>query len=127
MLAPVNTPLNTAMVLICSVLSGLLDARGFVYASKAWPGGHLDWPVGLLSVGSFLGGLSLYVVAVRFMQAAGISSVALQSGVWCAVTAVGIAAFDGSFLHWTRAQQVIAIFMVLALGWLIITTRASAS
>ena len=27
---------------ILTVASGLLDARGFVYASRAWPGGQLD-------------------------------------------------------------------------------------
>ena len=126
MLAAMNAPLNTVMVIVCAALSGLLDARGFVYASRAWPGGTLDWPIGLLSIGSFLGGLCFYVVAVRFMQAAGISGVALQSGVWFVVTAIGIAAFDGSVLQWSRVQQIVAIAVAAGLGWLIVTTRAGA-
>ena len=127
MLAPVNVPLNTALVLVCTVLSGLLDARGFVYASRAWPRGNIDWPIGFLAIGSFLGGLSLYVIAVRFMQAAGISGVALQSGVWFVVTAVGIAALDGSVLQWTRMQQIVAVVIAIGLGWLIVTTRAASN
>jgi hypothetical protein len=127
MLAFVSAPLNIVLVLLCTALSGVLDARGFVYASRAWPGGQIDWPIGLLAIGSFLGGLSLYVVAVRFLQAAGISSVALQSGVWFVVTAVGIAAFDGSMLQWSRPQQIVALVIAIGLGWLIVTTRANAS
>jgi len=117
---------NLVLVGLLTIASGLLDARGFVYASRAWPGGHLEPKTSLLSLACFVGGLSAYILAVRFMQNAGISGVALQSGIWFVVTAVGIAAMDGTLLQWSRTQQVVGVGVAIALGWLISTTRAGA-
>ena len=118
---------NLAVVGLLTLASGLLDARGFVYAARAWPEGQLDARMGAAALASFVGGLAAYVLAVKFMQNAGIQGVALQSGIWFVVTAVGIAAMDGSLLQWTRAQQVVGLVVAIGLGWLIATTRASAA
>ena len=117
---------NLAVVGLLTLASGLLDARGFLYAARAWPEGQLDPRMGAASLASFVGGLAAYVLAVKFMQNAGIQGVALQSGIWFVVTAVGIAAMDGSLLQWTRTQQVVGVAVAIALGWLISTTRAAA-
>ena len=117
---------NFAIVAILTLASGLLDARGFVYAARAWPNGQLDLKMGLASLAAFAGGVSAYIIAIRFMQNAGIQGVALQSGIWFVVTAIGIAAMDGSILQWSRAQQLVGLAVAIALGWLITTTRTSA-
>jgi hypothetical protein len=116
---------NLIVVGLLTIGSGLLDARGFVFAARAWPGGQLDPKMGLLSLASFAGGLTAYIIAVKFMQGAGIQGVALQSGIWFVVTAVGIAVMDGSLLNWTRTQQVVGVAVAMALCWLISTTRAA--
>jgi hypothetical protein len=116
---------NLVLVGLLTIASGLLDARGFVYAARAWPGGQFDPKIALASVVAFLGGVSVYVLAVKFMQNAGIHGVALQSGIWFVVTAVGIAAMDGTLLQWSRTQQVVGVAVAVALGWLISTTRAA--
>ncbi|MEJ0084692.1 MAG: hypothetical protein WDO72_03345 [Pseudomonadota bacterium] len=117
---------NLLIVGLITIASGVLDARGFVYATRAWPEGQLDLKMGLLSLVSFAGGVSAYIVAIKFMQNAGIQGVALQSGIWFVVTAIGIAAMDGSLLTWSRTQQVVGIGVAVALCWLITTTRAAA-
>jgi hypothetical protein len=117
---------NFVVVGLLTLTSGLLDARGFVFASRAWPGGQLDTRMGLAALGCFVGGLSAYILAVRFMQNSGISGVALQSAIWFVVTAVGIAVMDGTLIQWTRTQQVVGVSVAIALGWLIATTRAAA-
>jgi hypothetical protein len=117
---------NLVVVGLLTIASGLLDARGFVYAARAWPDGQLDVKVGLASLCCFVGGLTAYIVAVRFMQNSGISGVALQSGIWFVITAVGIAAMDGTLVQWTRSQQVVGVAVVIALTWLISTTRSAA-
>jgi hypothetical protein len=116
---------NAAIVIVLTLISGLLDARGFLLASKAWPGGSLDIRSAGLSVLCFGLGLSSYVVAVRFIQALGIQGVALQSSLWFVVTAIGIAVLDTSILNWTRTQQVIGVLVAIGLGWLIATTAAA--
>ena len=118
---------NLLVVGLLTVGSGLLDARAFVFASRAWPEGRLDWKIGLLSLACFGGGIGLYMIAVKFMQNAGIQGVALQSGIWFVVTAIGIAAMDGTIVQWTRTQQVVGVAVAVALCWLISTTRAAAA
>ncbi len=118
---------NIVVVGVLTIASGLLDARGFVYAARAWPQGQLDLKMGLASLASFAGGVSAYIVAIKFMQNAGIHGVALQSGIWFVVTAIGIAAMDGTLMQWTRTQQVVGVAVAIALGWLITTTRSGAA
>jgi hypothetical protein len=113
---------NLVFVVGLTSVSGLLDARGFLYASKAWPGGHIDPRMAGLSVLCFAVGLSCYVVAVRFIQAMGVTGVALQSALWFIVTAVGIAVLDTSILSWSRTQQVVGVLVAVGLGWLIVTS-----
>ena len=117
---------NYLVVGLLTIASGLLDARGFVYAARAWPDGQLDLKMGLASLVCFVGGLSAYILAIKFMQNAGIQGVALQSSIWFVVTAIGLAAMDGSLLTWTRTQQVVGLGVAVALCWLISTTRAAA-
>lgn len=120
-----NRTLAGALVLVLTILSGIMDARGFVYAARAWPEGRLDSRLALASMAAFFAGLSLYIVSVRFMQAFGLHGVALQAALWFVVTAVGVAAMDGSVLQWTRAQQLVALSLVGGLAWLIGTTSAT--
>ena len=116
---------NYVVVGLLTLASGLLDARGFVYAARAWPGGQLDAKMGVASLLSFVGGLTAYILAIRFMQNAGIHGVALQSGIWFVVTAIGIAAMDGTIMQWTRTQQAVGVAVAIALCWLISSTRAA--
>jgi hypothetical protein len=121
-LGPMQTLSNWLMVLILTGLSGVLDARGFVYASRSWPGGVLDWRWAGSAVLAFVGGLSCYVVAVRFLQGMGATSVAIQTGIWFVVTGLGVAAMDGSIAGWTRTQQAVALGVAVGLGWLTAST-----
>ena len=111
--------LSGLLVLVLTVTSGLMDARGFVYAGKAWPAGQLDWVAVGQSLLAFFAGISLYIGAVRFMQLMGLNAVSLQSGVWFVATAIGIAALDGSVAQWSRLQQIVAVAVIAGLAWLI--------
>jgi hypothetical protein len=111
------------LVLVLTVTSGVMDARGFVYAGRAWPDGNLDWAAVGQSLLAFFAGISLYIGAVRFMQAMGLHAVALQSGIWFVATAIGIAALDGTVTQWTRLQQLVALVVITGLAWLITTAH----
>jgi len=115
--------LSALLVLVLTVTSGVMDARGFVYAGRAWPAGKLDWTAVGRSMLAFLAGISLYIGAVRFMQAMGLNAVALQSGIWFVATAIGIAALDGTVVQWTRLQQLVALGVIAGLTWLITTAH----
>jgi hypothetical protein len=113
--------LSAILVLVLTVMSGVMDARGFVYAGRAWPSGVLDWTAVGQSLLAFFAGISLYIGAVRFMQAMGLNAVSLQSGIWFVVTAIGIAALDGTVGQWSRVQQLVALVVMTGLAWLIMT------
>lgn len=119
-----KNPGSLALVFILTGLSGVLDARGFMFASRAWPGGTLDWRLGSAAIVSFIGGLSCYVLAVRSMQTLGVNSVALQTAIWFLVTAIGVALMDGSIATWTRTQQIVGLGVTLGIGWLAVTTAS---
>ena len=115
--------LSASLVLVLTILSGVMDARGFVYAGRAWPSGSIDWTAVGMSILAFFAGISLYIGAVRFMQTMGLNAVPLQSGIWFVATAIGIAAMDGSVMQWTRAQQLVALAVIGGLAWLITTAQ----
>jgi hypothetical protein len=115
--------LSAFLVLVLTLLSGVMDARGFVYAARAWPAGQLNWAAVGLAMLAFFAGISLYIGSVRFMQAMGLNAVALQSGIWFVATAIGIAAMDGSVVQWSRFQQLVALAVMLGLAWLIATAQ----
>ena len=78
--------------------------------SRAWPDGQLD-----LEDGAGIPGLhsragcrptSSRSSSCRTPASTG---VALQSGIWFVVTAIGIAAMDGTIVQWTRTQQVVGV------------------
>ena len=115
--------LSALLVLVLTVTSGVMDARGFVYAGRAWPEGRLDWSAVGQSMLAFFAGISLYIGAVRFMQSMGLNAVALQSGIWFVATAIGIAALDGTVVQWTRLQQLVALGVIAGLAWLITTAH----
>lgn len=119
---PISQLGHAAVVLLLTVLSGLLDGRGFLYAARAWPGGQFDVRLGAASVVAFAAGLSCYVLAVKYLQQLGVASVALQSGIWFVVTAVSISLMDGRIGEWSRTQQVVAVMVAAGLGWLIAST-----
>ncbi len=116
---------NALLVFGLTVFSGVLDARGFVYASRAWPGGQFDLKWAASAVIAFVGGLSCYVVAVRYMQGFGLQGVALQSALWFLVTGIGVAMMDGTILGWSRTQQAIGLLVAVGLGWLIVSTSVA--
>src|SRR5579862_5548060 len=101
--------ISAILVLVLTVLSGVMDARGFVYAARAWPDGQINWSAVGLSMVAFFAGISLYIGSVRSMHALGLHTVALQSGIWFVATAIGIAAMDGTVAQWTRPQQLVAL------------------
>jgi hypothetical protein len=113
---------NIFFVVLLTGLSGVLDARGFLYAGRAWPDGVLDWRYGVSAVLAFVGGLSCYVVSVRFMQGMGVTAIAVQTGIWFLVTAIGVALMDGTVGHWTRPQQVVGILVTLGMFYLAVST-----
>lgn len=114
--------LNSMIILVLIVLSGFADSLGFVYAAKVWQKDAFSWiDLGKSALGWGLG-ISLYVISLRFMARAGITSAEIQTIVWFAMTIIGVVIFSGKFLNWPRLEQTVAVLVLVGLGWLLART-----
>lgn len=113
---------NSLIVLVLIVLSGILDSLGFVYASKVWQKDTLSWiDLGKSALG-WWGGITMYVLSLRYMARMGVTSAELQTIVWFAMTIIGVVVFSGKFLAWPRLEQAVAVLVLIGLGWLLART-----
>ena len=113
------TPL---LILVLLALSGFADSLGFFYASKIWQNGALSWSDLAKSSFGWAVGISLYIFSLRPLSTAGVTSAEVQTVVWFAMTIVGVVILSGRFLQWNRLDQVVAVVVVMALGWLLVRT-----
>lgn len=120
MLAPL------ALVLALSCLSGFADARGFVHASRMWRADGLVWLELVRSAIAFAAGVAVYWVATRFMHGLGIAAAEVQAMIWFTATIVGVALASGRLGAWPVLDQVVAISVIVGVGWLMVRQSATA-
>ena len=80
------TPL---VILVLLALSGLADSYGFLCAARIWQNGALSWPDLAKSILGWAVGISLYIVSLRPLSTAGVTSAEVQTAVWFAMTIIG--------------------------------------
>lgn len=105
-----------------TLLSGIGDSFGFVHAAKVWQEGQLVWAeVGKSALG-FVFGISVSWLTIRYLQQFGIFAPETQTLLWFGVTIVGIALISGKFFHWQKLDQVVAVAVLIGIGWLMFST-----
>jgi hypothetical protein len=83
---------------------------------------QLSWPdLGKSALG-FWTGITLYVLALKFMARMGVTSAEIQTIVWFTMTIIGVVIFSGKFLSWPRLEQAVAVLVLMGLGWLLART-----
>ena len=113
---------NSLLVLVLITLSGFADSLGFVYAAKIWQAEQLSWPdVGRSALG-WVVGITLYVISLKYMARLGVTSAEIQTAVWFAMTIIGVVIFSGRFFTWPRLEQIVAMLVLVGLGWLLVRT-----
>jgi hypothetical protein len=105
-----------------TLLSGLGDAIGFVYAGKVWREGAFDVAAALKSAGGFQFGVFMYWCAARQLNAQGVVAPEVQTTFWFAATIVGVAAMSGQFLRWTLFDRAMGIAVLLGIAGLMLRT-----
>ena len=111
-----------ALIIGFTVASGLLDSLAFTYAASMWRDGRLVASTAVKASACFVLGMTMYFGAVRFLAEAGVVLVEIQTLIWFGVTIVGVAALQGRFFQWPFLEQLIAVHVILGLGWLITRT-----
>lgn len=115
---------STLVLLIIgiAVLSGLGDALGFVHAARIWREGRLVWEELGKSASGFAFGITMYWIAIRYLQQVGVASAEIQTISWFGVTIIGVALISRKFFIWQTIDQAIAILVFLGIGWLLLRT-----
>ncbi len=115
----------TVLVVGFTVVSGLLDALAFSYAAGMWRDGRLVVSEAGKSASSFVLGMAMYFGAVRYLGEAGVVRAEIQTLIWFGVTIIGVAILHGRFFQWNPLEHIVAVNVVLGLGWLISRTSAA--
>ena len=103
--------LNVQSVLLIAtftVLSGLGDAAGFVFASRIWSEGRFVGVEAAKCLASFQFGMLMYWVALWKLSEHGIDSAELQTMFWFVVTIIGVALLSGRVFAWAPLDQAVA-------------------
>lgn len=109
-------------VVVLTLLCGLGDALGFVYAARVWQDGVFRWGEALRSALSFQFGVLMYWLALRELAQWGVVSAEAQTLVWFGATIVGVAAISGRVLHWPPLDQGVALLVLAGIAWLLLRT-----
>ena len=117
-----QNPLALICVIGLTLVSGLCDAQGFIYASRMWQDGMLMKTAAAKSGCWFLVGMSFYLLSLRYARQVGMVSPELQSLFWFAVTLIGVAVVNGRIGQWSAADRIVAVIVLCGIGWLVLRT-----
>jgi uncharacterized membrane protein YoaK (UPF0700 family) len=111
---------NLISIILLTTLSGICDAVGFLHASRIWQKDNsINCTELWISAAGFAAGVSLYWLAVKYLQIAGITSPELQTTCWFAMTIIGVAIANHQFAKWVPLDQLIAVAVLCGIAWLI--------
>ena len=113
---------SLCLIALFTLLSGIGDALGFVYAGKVWQNGHFILMNAFKSALAFQLGAVMYWCAVRHLNDQGIVDAEVQTLFWFAATIIGIALMSGRFLRWGPTEQATAAIVLLGIASLMLRT-----
>lgn len=107
------------LIVLFTLFSGMGDAYGFTHASKMWENGRVVWAEFGKSLLGFEAGFIGYWLAVRYLKQVGVINTEIQAVLWFGVTIIGVAFLNGNFFHWPRLEQLVALVVLVGMGWLL--------
>ncbi len=113
---------NGLIALALILISGYGDALGFSHSALIWNSGKFAPAELLKSALGYVLGIGAYWISLKFFGELGIVSPELQTLLWFAVTMIGIAVINRTFLGWATSEQVVALLVLAGIGWLIFRT-----
>jgi ABC-type transport system involved in multi-copper enzyme maturation permease subunit len=102
-----------------TLVSGVGDSLGFIYAAKMWRSGDPDLSELGKSALGFSVGIGSYWLAAKYLIEFGVLSPETQTLVWFGTTMVGTAFISGKFLQWQTIDQIVAAVVLLGIAWLL--------
>ena len=79
------------LIVLFTLLSGVGDAQGFLYAGRVWDGGPVSMARALKSAAGFQFGVIMYWFSLRHLLANGVVALEVQTSFWFGATIFGVA------------------------------------
>ena len=102
-----------------TLVSGIGDSLGFIYAGKMWRSGDLVLSELGKSALGFSVGIGSYWLAAKYLNEFGVLAPETQTLIWFGSTMVGVALISGQFLRWQAIDQIVAVVVLLGIAWLL--------
>lgn len=99
---------SVSVIVAFTLLSGLGDAAGFLFASRVWSEGRFVWIEAIKCLAGFQFGMVMYWLALWKLTEHGVESAELQTMFWFVVTIIGVAVMSGRVFAWAPLDQMIA-------------------
>lgn len=96
------------LIVAFTLLSGLGDAAGFVFASRVWSDGRFMWVEAVKCLAGFQFGMVMYWLALWKLTEYGVESAELQTLFWFVVTIIGVALMSGKVVAWAALDLTVA-------------------
>lgn len=112
------------LVLVITVVSGIADGQGFVYAARIWREGRLVPGALARAIAGFAVGIGLYILGLRYQTELGIRAPEVQTVSWFAVTLLSVAIVSGRFAAWRTVDQLVGAAVLVGVAWLLVRTGA---
>jgi hypothetical protein len=87
-----------------------------------WQGGKLIRSELVKSALGFSVGISAYWLGIKYLKELGVLSPEVQTLIWFVITIIGVALISGKFLRWQAVDQLVAVALLLGIGWLLLRT-----
>ena len=112
-----------AMIIVLTLLSGIADAKAFIYAAAIWDDGRIvRSELGKSALG-FTVGIATFWLSVRYMRELGVVTPEVQTLIWFGVTLVGVGLVSGRAFRWPVIDQVVGALVLGGIAWLLVRTR----
>ena len=113
---------NLIMIAIFTAITAYGDSRGFVYGSAAWKNGTISMIDAVKSLSGFAVGAIGFIMMVKYLNRLNLETPEILTLVWFAATIILVAVASGKFLAWPKLDQLVAVMIIVGLGYLVYRT-----
>lgn len=107
-----------------TLISGIADAQGALWASRLWDNDRFNVAAMLRSALGFGASVGVYFLTIRFFRNLGIVAPELQTAIYIGGTLITVALFSRVFFRWQTVDQVVAVLVLVGIVWLSVRTAA---
>jgi hypothetical protein len=112
------------LLVVLTIASAYGDSRGFIWSDRVWHNNTLDWRAAGYAWLGFGFGITMWLLAVKYLKQVGGIGVSAQAMGWFLLTILGVAATSGEFVRWSLVDKGLALICVGCFSMLVLRTTS---